>query len=158
MRGPENWYGRDHLWAARLEAAAARHYGDALTKAVTNTDLTYCNTALDVVGRDSPARVTVKFLRYGGEWSYGLAPGDFPKVYTAPAPSPHRYPDGSLCLFYPLDPPWRRWRSTDGLDTLFGLVADHLFAEDYWHATGATHGGHWILDEAPHGVTQRSAR
>ncbi|WP_454850189.1 hypothetical protein [Promicromonospora soli] len=129
-----------------------------MSKTVTNTVLVYEIPDLEVVGREEPTHVTVRFHRHGGEETFGLDPRDFPKVYTAPADSPHRYPDDALCLYYPLDPPWRRWRSSDGLDVLLTLVANHLFAEDYWSATGGTDGGQWVLDEAPHGIPARNSR
>lgn len=129
-----------------------------MSRTVTNVALTYEIPDLEVVGREVPTQVTVRFLRHGGRETYGLHPEDFPKVYAAPARSPHRYSDDALCLFYPLDPPWRRWRSTDGLDVLLTLVANHLFAEDYWLATGGTRDGQWVLDEAPHGIPARSSR
>jgi hypothetical protein len=135
-----------------------RRYGDTMSRIVTNALLIYEIPDLDVVGREGPTPVTIKFHRYGGDETFGLDPRDAPKVYTAPAGSPHRYADGSLCLFYPLDPPWRRWRSTDGLDVLLTLVANHLFAEDYWFATGGTRGGKWVLDEAPHGILAGNPR
>jgi hypothetical protein len=84
--------------------------------------------------------------------TYGLQPEDYPAVYADAAESPHRMPDYSLCLFYPGDPPWRRWRSrVDYLDGLLHIVHDHLCAEHIWRQTGGHRGGHWVLDEAPHG-------
>lgn len=82
----------------------ARH-GGAMSKTVTNTVLTCEIPDLEIVGRNEPAHVTIRFQRHWGEETYGLDPRDFLKVYAAPAESPYRYSDGALCLFYPLDPP-----------------------------------------------------
>ena len=59
--------------------------------------------------------------------------------------SPHRYGDGSLCMWYPADPPERRWTFDDGLNALLGHVAVHLVKEQTWRDTGE-----WLGDEAPH--------
>lgn len=73
-------------------------------------------------------------------------------------PSKHRMPeDDALCLWFPWDPPERRWISTDGLVVLLDLVTDHLLCEDHWRATGGADGGIWPSNEAEHGFAQRSA-
>jgi hypothetical protein len=73
-------------------------------------------------------------------------------------PSKHRMPgDGALCLYYPDDPPDRRWIADKGLLDLLYLVVDHLLAEQYWRATGGLEGGVWMFDEAAHGFTQEAA-
>lgn len=72
-----------------------------------------------------------------------------PEVYADGATtSPHRYPGRGrthLCLWYPSDPPERRWVPEDGLLRLFGMVQTHLFKEGWWRETGE-----WVGDEAPH--------
>lgn len=50
--------------------------------------------------------------------------------------------DGSLCLWYPTDPPSRRWTHNKGLVSLLDLVALHLYEEDRFKATGT-----WLGDE-----------
>ena len=64
-----------------------------------------------------------------------------------PTESPHRYGDGSLCLWHPHDPSEMRWRPQDGIVRLIDLVVVHLFREAWWRDTGA-----WPGPEAPHGM------
>ncbi len=45
---------------------------------------------------------------------------------------PHRYDDGSLCMWFPRDPPDQRWLLGDGLLALLGYVEAHLFREIWW--------------------------
>ena len=59
--------------------------------------------------------------------------------------SPHRYSDGTLCMWYPHDPRERRWIFSDGLLHLIGLIQVHLIREHLWRETGD-----WPGDEAPH--------
>lgn len=66
-------------------------------------------------------------------------------IVDGPAESPHRYDDGTLCMWYPHDPPERRWTFSDGLLQLVGLIQVHLVREQLWRETG-----HWYGDEAPH--------
>lgn len=72
-----------------------------------------------------------------------------PELYAdGPTTSPHRYPARGrthLCIWYPSDPPERRWVPEDGLLRLFGMVQTHLFKEGWWRETGE-----WVGDEAPH--------
>ena len=45
-----------------------------------------------------------------------------PKVFVdGPKESPHRYSDGSLCMWYPQDPPEQKWVFDDGLLALLGF-------------------------------------
>lgn len=60
-------------------------------------------------------------------------------------PSPHRYADGSLCMWFPGDPFNRRWSIDDGLVNLLYLVRNHLFREAYWREHGE-----WLGDERAH--------
>ncbi|MCD0443954.1 hypothetical protein LO763_09995 [Glycomyces sp. A-F 0318] len=60
-----------------------------------------------------------------------------PKVFVdGPADSPHRYRDGSLCIWFPYDPPEARWHRPDGPTALLGHVAAHLIKEEHHRRTG----------------------
>ncbi|HVP03707.1 MAG TPA: hypothetical protein VMT10_14145 [Solirubrobacteraceae bacterium] len=76
------------------------------------------------------------------------------RVYAdGPTESPHRYAPhdhdpqqrSSLCIWYPDDPPERRWVPSDGLLTLIEMTRLHLFKEAYYRETGE-----WLGDEVPH--------
>jgi hypothetical protein len=83
-------------------------------------------------------RARISFNRGGAE----------PKVFVyGPETSPHRYSDGSICMWYPNDPPDRRWQRSDGARALLGHIVAHLVREHWWRQTGE-----WPGDEAPHGV------
>jgi hypothetical protein len=62
-----------------------------------------------------------------------------------PTKSPHRYSDGTLCMWYPKDGPDQRWVSDDGLLRLIRCAQVHLFKEAYWRRYGE-----WPGPEAPH--------
>ena len=84
-----------------------------------------------------PRKVRIRFN--------GMA--DVPSVFAdGPQKSPHRYSDGSLCMWYPYDPTDRRWVFEDGLVALVGLVMAHLFREAWWREKGE-----WPGEEVPHG-------
>lgn len=69
-----------------------------------------------------------------------------PTVFAdGPNESPHRYSDGSLCMWYPHDPPEQKWVFADGLLALLNLIQAHLFREAWWRETGE-----WLGPEAPH--------
>lgn len=69
-----------------------------------------------------------------------------PRVFSdGPTDSKHRYSDGSLCMWYPEDPPEQRWVHSDGLLALIGYSIQHLFREEWWRETGE-----WLGPEAPH--------
>jgi hypothetical protein len=105
-----------------------------------------------VTGRE-PVDVTIVFHRFEGVRHFGLPARDMPEVRADPGvDSKHRNADDSLCLYFPEDPPERRWRSELGLAVLLDLVADHLFAELYWQLSGGYRNGRWVLNEAPHGL------
>lgn len=74
-----------------------------------------------------------------------------PRLFAdGPTDSPHRYPARGrteLCVWYPGDPPTRRWVPTDGLLVLFAMISEHLFKEAWWRANGV-----WLGDEAPHAL------
>lgn len=144
------WYGNDPAWRRPFEATARRRLGDRLRVQATNNLLRYELTELTVKG-SGPVDVTIVFDRFETFRHFGLPSRDMPEVRADPgAESKHRNADDSLCLYYPQDPPERRWRSELGLDVLLELVADHLFAELYWRQTGGRRGGKWVLNEAPH--------
>jgi hypothetical protein len=63
-----------------------------------------------------------------------------------PTTSPHRYGDGTLCMWYPKDGPERRWVAEDGLLRLIRCAQVHLFKEAFWRRYGE-----WPGPEAPHG-------
>jgi hypothetical protein len=68
-----------------------------------------------------------------------------------PTPSPHRFADGSLCVWRADDPREQRWTSEDGLLALITHVRHHLFKEAHWRATRTADGkGEWLGPEAPH--------
>lgn len=69
-----------------------------------------------------------------------------PVVFAdGPRESPHRYDDGSLCMWYPDDPAAARWVFADGLLDLLDLTVNHLVREGLWRRIGE-----WIGPEAPH--------
>jgi len=63
-----------------------------------------------------------------------------------PADSPHRYEDGRLCMWYPRDAISAKWVVKDGLLSLLGMTAAHLFREAWWRETGE-----WLGPEFDHG-------
>lgn len=76
--------------------------------------------------------------------------GTVPSVYCdGSTDSPHRYKDGSLCMWYPWDNEAARWTLRDGGGALLGHIAAHLLREEWWRMTGE-----WIGDEAPHGSNE----
>lgn len=127
--------------------------------------LIYRHAGLDVPGRRHRVPVEVEFHEDPDYCTYDLPAADYPRVVADPgAASKHRMPDGALCLFFPKDPPEKRWQHTNGLVSLFEIVRRHLAFEEYWRDTGGFgdgrgHGaGVWLGDEAPHGFPdERSA-
>jgi hypothetical protein len=82
-------------------------------------------------------RVTIQFLP--------LSP-DTPHVYVdGPPESPHRYGDGSLCMWYPMDPPERKWNPNAGAADLVMRIAVHLIKEEWYRRHGE-----WIGEEVGH--------
>jgi len=72
--------------------------------------------------------------------------GTTPAVYAdGHCESPHRYGDGSLCMWYPYDPDSARWTRRDGAAALLGHITAHLLREEWWRKTGE-----WAGDEVPH--------
>ena len=84
-------------------------------------------------------RVRIEFARGSPE---------VPRVFVdGPQDSPHRYNDGSLCMWYSRYPIELRWDRRDGAAALLGCVAMHLLREQWWRETGE-----WVGPEAPHGA------
>lgn len=80
---------------------------------------------------------------------FGPAAPTVPHVYTdRPSDSPHRYSDGSLCMWYPGDPAEQRWTRGNGPVALLGHIVAHLLREEWWHLTGE-----WPGEEARHRLT-----
>jgi len=77
---------------------------------------------------------------------FGPAASVVPRVYTnVPSESPHRYRDGSLCMWYPDDPAEQRWTRRDEPSVLLGHIVAHLLREEWWRRTGE-----WPGTEAEH--------
>lgn len=70
----------------------------------------------------------------------------YPAVFAPPSTSPHRFEDGTLCMWYRKDGPDHTWLFRDGLVALLGYVALHLFRENWWEEYGE-----WLGPEVPHG-------
>lgn len=152
------WYAPSAAWRVPFQRDARRRYGSALTAQLGVGALSYRHEGMEIRGRESPVPVIIRFEAQPRYETYGLNPEDYPRVYAdADAESPHRMPDGSLCLFYPGDPVDRRWRADLGLLALLDLTADHLYFETYWRHTGGAAGGQWLGPEAAHGFGGRSA-
>jgi hypothetical protein len=66
---------------------------------------------------------------------------------------PHRYADGSLCMWDPEDPSEQRWLLGDGLLPLLGYVEAHLFREVLW-----LEHDEWLGPEAGHRPTSPRRR
>jgi hypothetical protein len=69
-----------------------------------------------------------------------------------PTDSPHRNAPLWLCLYYPSDPPERRWKLSDGLGRLFDLARMHVWCEHIWRKNGRRPED-WPTPQAPHGKT-----
>lgn len=83
-----------------------------------------------------PQHVTIEFGRNDPHTPHIFVPGPG---------SPHRYDDGSLCIWFPWDPPSQRWTWRDGGRVLAGHICAHLIRETWWRQTGE-----WVGDEVPH--------
>lgn len=121
--------------------------------------LVYHHAGLRVDGLVAPVPLRLEFYEQPMYDCYGQAPEDYPRVFADQAESKHRMPDGALCLWYPLHPPWMRWRHQDGLDSLLRITARHLFDEAWWRADGADECAEWLGAEVDHGFAwQRPER
>jgi hypothetical protein len=58
-----------------------------------------------------------------------------------------------LCLYFPSDPPERRWKLSDGLGRLFDLARMHIWCEHIWRNNGRR-AADWPTPQAPHGTTR----
>lgn len=63
--------------------------------------------------------------------------------------SPHRYGDGTLCMWFPNDSDTSKWVFRDGLLDLLDTIVAHLFREAWWREHGE-----WLGDEVPHAPTR----
>jgi hypothetical protein len=165
---PGTWYGASARWQERLERGLIRRHPGKVSASNNNRGCfepdgsrlrVYKHTGLYVPGREDLVPVRIEFHERPSYQTYGLAPQDYPRVFADPgAASKHRMPgDGALCLYYPDDPPERRWTAPDGLVALLNIVSNHLFCELRWRNTGGADGGVWPLDEAPHGFVTKEA-
>lgn len=68
-------------------------------------------------------------------------------LVDGPTDSPHRYQDGTLCIWYPDDPPEQKWKRRDGAAVLVADIAAHLIKEEWWRMTGE-----WPAGEVRHGA------
>ncbi len=67
--------------------------------------------------------------------------------------APHRYQDGSLCLYYPRDGDWHAGRFI--AETIVPWAAEWLFYYEAWLLDPERR---WLGSEAPHGPLKRPAR
>lgn len=147
------WYGLDPVETIPFQAAARRRYCDRLTVRSTADRLQYDLDALTGPGLIEPVPVRIRFYRRPPYPTFGLPARDFPQVHAAPGQvSPHRWPDGALCLYAPFDPVEQRWVWTDGLAMLLDIIRNHLTLEHLWrHPTRRTR-PLWLGAEAGHGT------
>lgn len=126
------WYGRDR--DCLLFDSSGRGFPGLRVPGAGGSARVY-KVGMDVPHYE-PRRVEIRFEN----WSRT------PKVFVdGPTDSPHRYPDGSLCMWYPEDLPEERWVFTDGLLTLLNYIQSHLFREAWWREKSE-----WLGPEAPH--------
>lgn len=153
------WFGEEIAFRTALEAGARRRYGRHLTVEILPDmkgdghkpvpgPLVYRVDGVDVRGKVKPTLVEVRFLPVlPTPYRSLVSPEDYPKVFAeSGAQSPHRFPDRSLCLYYPGDDRDLRWSADMGLEALLDMTAEHLYFEEYWR----TH-KKWLGAEAPHG-------
>lgn len=82
---------------------------------------------------------------------FGRGDPEAPVVFVdGPKDSPHRFADGSLCMWHPRVPPDERWRRRNGAGVLAGQIAAHLIREEWYRQTGM-----WAGEEFPHGADHR---
>jgi hypothetical protein len=131
---------------ARIEADARRAYPDLRYRRCQsrNGPIHTYEVVLEIPGYES-RRVWVEFWH-----PYSREPRIYADGPAGPDASPHRFAERDwtrLCVWYPGDPPERRWVPDDGLLMLFGMIATHLLKEAWWRERGE-----WLGEEAPHGV------
>jgi len=159
-RGLSRWWATDLSRRERLEGFA---FDDdpALTRLQASQvemlkDLQFLTQEHFVRAEDLLAYQTYAdgtFGRYRLVAAFPLPPNFDPLVLCLDGPrgseaSPHRNGETLLCLYYPHDPPERRWTEHRGLQTLSAMARQHLAAEHIWRTDDV-----WVLDEAPHGET-----
>ena len=69
-----------------------------------------------------------------------------------PDESPHRYANGSLCMWHPDAPASEKWLARDGLVRLIQYARLHLFREAFYRETGE-----WLGPEASHSPPKEAA-
>lgn len=156
------WFATDLDWLLPFEAEARSTYGSRLHARLSvdafsadpavSQRLTYRVDGVDANGMAPSATLSVVFS--SAPEPHGIPPRDWPRVYSSGPPpnravvgeeAYHRHADGALCLWYPADPPERRWVSSMGLASLLVLAERHLFLE---HAAALT--GEWVAEAAEH--------
>ena len=131
------WYGSEIL-RLRFERGAQRHFPRLQRSICRNSPragFTYrINVAVPHYGE---RRVEILFEK--------RSPSIPAITVDGPRESPHRYGDGSLCIWYSRDSKEERWIFNDGLLPLIGLIIVHLFREAWWRETGE-----WLGPEVDH--------
>jgi hypothetical protein len=150
-----DWYGVDAGWFYPLEHLARRRYRRKLTVEHQSTSLIYHLRELDVPG-DGIHDVRIAFYLNPPYNTFGSRAEDSPRVHSSVSRrSKHRMPsDDALCLWFPDDPPARKWESGQGLLVLIEITARHLLFERQWLETGGHRGGDWPSEDAPHGLRE----
>lgn len=99
----------------------------------------YCRGGFAVVTIITPTGVPTRRV----EIHFSPQRPEIPHVFVdGPDESLHRYPDRSLCMWYPHDPPEARWHPVDGPAKLLGHIAAHLIKEQWYRRTGEWPGDH----------------
>jgi hypothetical protein len=131
------WWRREIAARGRMEAGIhLQHPGIKISKSAKK--LSY-ELDLDVETYESH-HVTIIF-----EADY--LPSEVKVFADGPSESPHRYKDGSLCMWRRKDPPELRWLPKHGLVALIEMTRRHLFREAWWRETGGWDGGEWLGPE-----------
>jgi hypothetical protein len=155
---PGIWYGSSPQWQLEVETDARAVFVRRLTVQRLPDRLVY-RVRLDIRGPADIVEVVIVFYADPPYETYGLPAQDYPRVWAELGKaSPHRMPtDDALCLWFPWDPPERRWTADKGLLDLLYIIEDHLLLEAHWRATGGRHGGVWAGEEAAHGFESEAA-
>jgi hypothetical protein len=148
-RRPSSWLA-DLPRRARLEAPARAAYPTLRYRRKQRHDgpVHIYNVDVPVPGYGN-RHVTLEF-RETSPWAPHVY-ADGPAGWDA---SPHRFAargDRRLCIWHGGDDAERCWVPADGLLSLLGMAAHHLFKEAWWRETGGRDGGEWLGDEYPHG-------
>jgi hypothetical protein len=137
---------------ARLEAHARCAFEDFhyQRRQGRNGPRTQYSASIMIPGYE-PRIVTIEF-----DHSNPSHPKVFANGLSGYDDSPHRYPERGrtrLCIWFPSDPPERKWVPEDGLLALFGMAAEHLFKEGWWRE----HNGEWLGEEHPHDPERKTS-